>query len=82
MSSLELNNGMLKTIRAREAAVSSVTDVVHRLHADCTRGLTSEEVDLRRKVHGYNEFEINEEEPLWKKYLKQVGLVDGRAGGH
>ena len=59
-------------MRASEAAVSTVTDVVHRLDADCARGLTNHQVEERRKLHGYNEFEIKEEDPLWRKYLNQV----------
>ena len=27
----------------------------------------------RRAYHGWNEFDINEEEPLWRKYISQVG---------
>lgn len=35
-------------------------------------GLTQEEVSRRRAYHGWNEFDISEEEPLWKKYISQV----------
>ncbi len=59
-------------MRASEAAVSTVTDVVHRLSADCARGLSESQVSERRQLHGYNEFEIKEEDPLWRKYLNQV----------
>lgn len=40
--------------------------------ADLQRGLTQEEVDRRRTYHGWNEFDISEDEPLWKKYISQV----------
>ena len=66
---------MLSTIRASEAAVSTVVDVVRRLEADPSRGLTSAEVERRRSMHGFNEFQIIEEEPLWRKYLNQVGMA-------
>uniref|UniRef100_A0A3Q3B9M3 Calcium-transporting ATPase n=1 Tax=Kryptolebias marmoratus TaxID=37003 RepID=A0A3Q3B9M3_KRYMA len=39
--------------------------------ADLQQGLTQEEVDRRRTYHGWNEFDISEEEPLWKKYILQ-----------
>jgi hypothetical protein len=30
----------------------------------------------RRSYHGFNEFEISKEEPLWKKYLGEVCVKD------
>ena len=65
-------------MRAAEAAVSTVTDVVGRLGADCSAGLTEEEVERRRKLFGKNEFVIKKEEPLWRKYLNQVRTLEGR----
>lgn len=46
--------------------------VVEDLRADTKHGLSAGEVAQRRKIHGYNEFQISEEDPLWKKYLEQV----------
>jgi len=43
------------------------------LQADVNWGLSEGEVARRRKSHGYNEFEIKQDDPLWKKYLMQVG---------
>uniref|UniRef100_A0A671LV12 Calcium-transporting ATPase n=1 Tax=Sinocyclocheilus anshuiensis TaxID=1608454 RepID=A0A671LV12_9TELE len=40
-------------------------------HADLQFGLTQEEVTRRRAYHGWNEFDISEDEPLWKRYLSQ-----------
>jgi len=62
-------------MRASEAAVSTVTDVVHRLEADSAKGLSEGQVEERRKLYGRNEFEISEDDPLWKKYLNQVCLL-------
>uniref|UniRef100_A0A673KYE2 Calcium-transporting ATPase n=1 Tax=Sinocyclocheilus rhinocerous TaxID=307959 RepID=A0A673KYE2_9TELE len=39
--------------------------------ADLQFGLTQEEVTRRRAYHGWNEFDISEDEPLWKKYISQ-----------
>ncbi|KAF5900057.1 calcium-transporting ATPase type 2C member 1 isoform X2, partial [Clarias magur] len=39
--------------------------------ADLQFGLSDEEVSRRRAYHGWNEFDISEDEPLWKKYLSQ-----------
>lgn len=73
MSSISFDEVLPCAMRASEAAVSTVVDVVSRLGADCSAGLTEEEVERRRKVFGRNEFIIKTEEPLWRKYLNQVG---------
>ena len=72
MSSLSYDGNMVPTMRASEAAVSTIADVVHRLRADCSKGLNAEHVERRREVHGLNEFEIKEDDPLWRKYINQV----------
>uniref|UniRef100_A0A8B9K3J6 P-type Ca(2+) transporter n=1 Tax=Astyanax mexicanus TaxID=7994 RepID=A0A8B9K3J6_ASTMX len=41
------------------------------LAADLQFGLSHDEVLRRRVYHGWNEFDISEEEPLWKKYISQ-----------
>ena len=86
MSSLAFDGSMVPTMRASEAAVSTVADIVHRLRADCSKGLTTEQVEKRREVHGFNEFEIKEDDPLWRKYINQVGsfltAVSAVRGGH
>ncbi|VDL79820.1 unnamed protein product [Nippostrongylus brasiliensis] len=41
------------------------------LRSDATSGISSAEATLRRQYHGYNEFEVSEQEPLWKKYSEQ-----------
>ena len=81
MSSLAYDGSMVPTMRASEAAVSTIADIVHRLRADCSKGLDTEQVERRRGVHGYNEFEIKEDDPLWKKYLNQVSQVAVYATG-
>lgn len=73
MTSISFDGVLPCAMRASEAAVSTVADVVSRLGADCSAGLTQEEVERRRKAFGRNEFVIKEEEPLWRKYLNQVG---------
>uniref|UniRef100_A0A7N8YPU6 P-type Ca(2+) transporter n=1 Tax=Mastacembelus armatus TaxID=205130 RepID=A0A7N8YPU6_9TELE len=41
------------------------------LPAELQLGLTQDEVVRRRAYHGWNEFDISEDEPLWKKYISQ-----------
>ena len=72
MSSLAYDGSMVSAMRASEAAVSTIPDVVRRLRADSSKGLNTEQVEQRRQVHGFNEFEIKEDDPLWRKYINQV----------
>ena len=72
MSSISFDGVLPCAMRASEAAVSTVADVVSRLSADCAIGLTATEVERRRKVFGRNEFVIKKDEPLWRKYINQV----------
>ena len=66
------NGGGSGSLRASDAAVATTMDVAQRLGVDWTVGLTSTEAEQRRQLHGLNEFNIKEEDPLWKKYLNQV----------
>ena len=59
-------------INSADACLASAQEVASRLGANLHYGLSSYEVERRRKLAGCNEFEISEEEPLWKKYLDQV----------
>ncbi|KAM9309221.1 calcium-transporting ATPase type 2C member 1 isoform 2-T5 [Pholidichthys leucotaenia] len=62
---------MVPVLSSRKASQLPVTDVASLLQADLQRGLTQEEVRRRRTFHGWNEFDIGEDEPLWRKYLSQ-----------
>uniref|UniRef100_A0A3Q3XKB2 Calcium-transporting ATPase n=1 Tax=Mola mola TaxID=94237 RepID=A0A3Q3XKB2_MOLML len=57
---------MVPVLTSRKASELPVNEV-----ADLHLGLTQEEVSRRRAYHGWNEFDITEEEPLWKKYISQ-----------
>ncbi|VDM43176.1 unnamed protein product [Toxocara canis] len=41
------------------------------LRSDLSRGLSTAEAIRRQKYNGFNEFEIAEHEPLWRKYFDQ-----------
>ena len=43
------------------------------LQVDLQNGLSEFSVTQRRLVHGWNEFVADNTEPVWKKYLDQVG---------
>ncbi|KAF8368834.1 pmr-1 [Pristionchus pacificus] len=65
------NDIMIESLRGEHAAERSVEEVCAILRADAISGLSSAEAARRRGVHGYNEFDAPEEEPLWKKYAEQ-----------
>ncbi|KAM4579767.1 calcium-transporting ATPase type 2C member 1 isoform 2-T2 [Odontesthes bonariensis] len=62
---------MVPVLTSRKASELPVNEVACVLQADLQSGLTSEEVSRRRAYHGWNEFDISEEEPLWRKYISQ-----------
>lgn len=63
---------MMKTLPSSQACRLSVDEVCQILDVNPANGLDANEVVRRRAVHGYNDFEITQETPLWKKYLEQV----------
>lgn len=65
---------MMRSLSTLEASSLPFQDIASQLETDLHRGLTDFEVNRRRKNHGYNEFEISDDEPLWKKYLGQVKM--------
>ena len=71
-----------KSVRAREAAAFSVGEILRRLGAKPSKGLSSGEAEERRQLHGTNEFIIKEDDPLWKKYLNQVSFFKWWFGVH
>lgn len=58
-----------------EAAKVEWQEVVTVLNSDVTRGLTEDDVEARRRTVGYNQFTEPQEDPIWKKFLGQVGGV-------
>uniref|UniRef100_A0A8P4FZA6 P-type Ca(2+) transporter n=1 Tax=Dicentrarchus labrax TaxID=13489 RepID=A0A8P4FZA6_DICLA len=62
---------MVPVLTSKKASELPVNEVACILQADLQLGLTQEEVSRRRAYHGWNEFDISEEEPLWKKYISQ-----------
>ncbi|RXM35449.1 Calcium-transporting ATPase type 2C member 1 [Acipenser ruthenus] len=62
---------MVPVLTSKRASELPVNEVVCILQADLQYGLSHSEVSHRRAYHGCNEFDICEEEPLWKKYISQ-----------
>ena len=65
---------MMRAMNSREASGLNYQDVACQMETDLQNGLSDLEVAQRRKNHGYNEFNIADDEPLWKKYLGQVNV--------
>uniref|UniRef100_A0A672GRA8 Calcium-transporting ATPase n=2 Tax=Salarias fasciatus TaxID=181472 RepID=A0A672GRA8_SALFA len=65
------DENMVPVLTSRKASELPVNEAAYVLQADLQVGLTQEEVVRRRAFHGWNEFDISEEEPLWKKYISQ-----------
>ncbi|CAA9996304.1 unnamed protein product [Nesidiocoris tenuis] len=57
-----------------EASWLGAEEVAARLRVDLRTGLWGREPELRRQLAGYNEFSVKEDDPLWQKYLEQVGF--------
>lgn len=70
-----VSGGGLSILRASVAATAKLSDVLVRLGANTGRGLSEQQVEERRKIHGLNEFTLKEDDPLWRKYLNQVCLA-------
>ena len=63
---------MSTVISSGKASSLSVVEVLKQFRSDSVHGLTNDEVERRRKLHGLNEFDVVEDMPLWRKYIEQV----------
>ncbi|XP_037294710.1 calcium-transporting ATPase type 2C member 1 isoform X1 [Manduca sexta] len=58
-------------ISAVESSILTWEEVAERLNVDVRRGLSWREANDRMNFVGPNEFQVKEEDPLWKKYIEQ-----------
>ncbi|XP_043922669.1 calcium-transporting ATPase type 2C member 1 [Protopterus annectens] len=65
------NETMMPLLSSKRASELPVNEVASIYQADLQNGLNNTEVSHRRAFHGWNEFDISEDEPLWKKYISQ-----------
>ncbi|XP_054638512.1 calcium-transporting ATPase type 2C member 1 isoform X2 [Dunckerocampus dactyliophorus] len=65
------DDNMVPVLSSKKASELAVNEVACALQANLQYGLSEEEVARRRIYHGWNEFDISEEEPLWRKYISQ-----------
>lgn len=62
---------MSTVISSGKASSLSVVELLKQFRSDPVHGLTNDEVERRRKLHGLNEFDVVEDMPLWRKYIEQ-----------
>ncbi|XP_015270408.1 PREDICTED: calcium-transporting ATPase type 2C member 2 [Gekko japonicus] len=55
----------------KEACKCQIDDLAKIFQVDLERGLSEISVLQRRVKHGWNEFVVDNTEPIWKKYLDQ-----------
>ncbi|CAF1914042.1 unnamed protein product [Rotaria magnacalcarata] len=46
-------------------------EIIKILQTDAKLGLNENEIQTRQKYYGHNDFEVDDDEPIWKKYLGQ-----------
>ena len=46
-------------------------EIIKILQTDPKLGLNENEIQTRKKYYGHNDFEVDDDEPMWKKYLGQ-----------
>ena len=54
-----------------DSTTYAANEVSARLRVDTRIGLTWSEAKYRAKIVGYNELNVAEEDPTWKKYAQQ-----------
>ncbi|CAG9538346.1 unnamed protein product [Cercopithifilaria johnstoni] len=62
---------MIQSISALQASILPYVECADTLRTDIKQGLSSAEVIRRQKYNGYNEFDIHDHYPIWRKYLDQ-----------
>uniref|UniRef100_A0A8C0UC38 Calcium-transporting ATPase n=1 Tax=Cyanistes caeruleus TaxID=156563 RepID=A0A8C0UC38_CYACU len=58
----------------KDACKCHKEDLARALNVDLQTGLSEFSVLQRRSKHGWNEFSVENTEPIWKKYLDQVRI--------
>ncbi|KAL0822277.1 hypothetical protein ABMA28_004390 [Loxostege sticticalis] len=58
-------------LSAVESSILTWEEVAERLNVDVRRGLSWREANDRMNFVGPNEFQVKEQDPLWKKYIEQ-----------
>ena len=62
---------MMTFLSSDAACRVTAQEIIKMLQTDPKLGLNENEIQTRRKYYGHNDFEVDDEEPMWKKYLGQ-----------
>jgi Ca2+-transporting ATPase len=65
------SNGTVTFMNSDGACRVTSNEIIKLLKTDSKLGLDEAEVRRRRKFYGHNDFEVDDDEPIWKKYLGQ-----------
>lgn len=63
---------MISALPPAQAVTLPYTEVEARLRTNVKTGLSTTEANQRRAFYGVNDFHIDHDDPLWKKYICQV----------
>lgn len=66
---------MMTFLNSESASSKSYEETANLLKADLRLGLSGHEISERRKLYSYNEFEIKNDDPIWRKYLEKVKSI-------
>lgn len=68
---LPISNGTVKFLNSDSASRLTAEEVIDLLRTDSKLGLNEEEIPNRQKLYGHNDFDVDDDEPIWQKYLGQ-----------
>lgn len=63
---------MMSAVPPALAVTLPYTEMEARLRTNVNSGLSTTEANQRRAFYGVNDFHIDHDDPLWKKYICQV----------
>ncbi|CAF4874177.1 unnamed protein product [Rotaria socialis] len=58
-------------INSDAACRVSTQEIIKILQTDAKLGLNENDIQLRQKFYGHNDFDVDDDEPIWLKYLGQ-----------
>lgn len=61
-------------LNSEAASSKSFEETTNLLKTNLQLGLNLQDINERRKLYSFNEFDIKSEDPLWLKYLEKVNL--------
>lgn len=68
----KIGENMLPYLSSAKVSSMSIDDVQRDFQSHAEFGLTSREVERRKKIYGLNEFDVGPDVPMWRKYVDQV----------